>query len=109
MGVCTEIPEHGVGPVHLELQAQGPRCLNHKYLEKAHCCLREDRQKEWVDFDLESLHALVAAHESIRMLIAHAAANNLVLEVADIPNAYRFGRLVVPTIMEQPSDSSGKP
>lgn len=40
------------------------------------------------------------------MLVAYAAANDLVLEGADISNAYLFGNLDVPIIMEQPTDSS---
>lgn len=77
-----------------------------EYLAKARCCLRGDRQKAWVDFDPESVYAPVALHESHRMLIAFSATNDLVLEGADISNAYLVGNLDVPIIMEQPTGSS---
>ena len=60
------------------------------------------------DFDPEELYAPVAAHESIRMLIALAALLDLILEGGDISNAYLNGWLDVPIIMEQPTDSSGR-
>lgn len=59
-----------------------------EYLAKDRCCLRGDRQKAWVDLDPKSVFAPLASHESLRMLIAFAAANELVLEAADISNAY---------------------
>ncbi len=40
------------------------------------------------------------------MLLAIAAAQNLMLEGADISNAYLYGDLGIPILMEQPTDST---
>ena len=77
-----------------------------EWLFKARCCLRGDRQVEFLDYDPDFVYAPVAAHESIRILICFAASQNLILEGADISNAYLYGNLDVPIIMEQPTDSS---
>lgn len=77
--------------------------LENVYLEKVRCSLSA---KFWVDFDPWSVYALFAAHESIRMHVTYAASNGLVLEGADISNAYLFGKLDVPITMEQRTDSS---
>ena len=88
-----------------QLDAEGK-----KFLEKARCCLRGDRQQEYVDFDPNALYAPVASHESIRMLLACAAAEpETTIEGADIDNAYLYGSLDVPIIMQQPTNSSQKP
>ena len=48
----------------------------------------------------------MATHETLRILLAFAGSHNLELEGADISNAYLYGKLDIPIIMEQPSDSS---
>lgn len=75
---------------------------------KARCCLRGDKQVAYRDFDPENLYAPVARHESIRMLLALVAAQNLVLEGADVSNAYLYGDIDTPIIMHQPTDSTGR-
>ena len=55
------------------------------------------------------MYAPVASHDSIRYLIAISAAENSTLEGADISNAYLYGNLDVPIIMEQPTESSQLP
>jgi len=51
----------------------------------------------------------VASHDAIRMLIAIAAGDNLVLEGADVSNAYLYGDIDIPIIMEQPTNSTQVP
>jgi len=80
-----------------------------KVLHKARCCLRGERQKAFVDFDPESTYAPVASHESLRMLMHYAASENLLPEGADISNAYLYGNVDVPILMEQPTNSSQVP
>ena len=78
-----------------------------KFLEKARCCLRGDRQKPDIDFNPEALYAPVATHESIRVQIACSAGERKTfIEGADIDNAYLYGKLDIPIIMDQPTDSS---
>lgn len=79
------------------------------YLCKARCCLRGDKQLQHRDYDPLSLYAPVARHETIRMFLTKAAALNLFVEGADVDNAYLYGLLDRPIIMEQPTDSSGIP
>ena len=76
------------------------------FLYKARCCLRGDCQHEFFEYDPDFIYAPVAAHESIRTIVAFAAAHGLTLEGADISNAYLYGNLDIPIIMEQPTDSS---
>ena len=77
-----------------------------KFLEKARCCLRGDLQKPYIDFNPEALYAPVA-HESIRVLIACSAGERRTfIEGSDIDNAYLYGKLDIPIIMERSTDSS---
>lgn len=78
-----------------------------KFLEKARCCVRGDFQAPEVDFDPTAIYAPVASHESIRLILAISAAEDLIVEGGDVDNAYLYGSLDVPIYMEQPSDSSG--
>lgn len=66
-----------------------------------------DKQEPYCDFDPDDLYAPVARHETIRMLLAKVAAQGLILEAADVANAYLYGDLSKPVTMEQPKDSSG--
>jgi len=79
-----------------------------KFMEKARCCLRGDQQLAYVDYDPTNIYAPVASHDSIRMLLALAAAEDSYLEGADVSNAYLYGDLTIPIIMQQPTDSSQK-
>ncbi len=45
-----------------------------KFIEKARCCLRGDRQMIFVDYEPMDVYAPVASHDSIRMLISLSAA-----------------------------------
>ena len=76
-----------------------------KFKEKAPCCLRGDRQQAYVDYDPTNVHAPIASNGSIRMVLAIAAAQNLILEGPDITNAYLYGDIDVHIIMGQPTDS----
>ena len=51
-----------------------------KFIEKALCCVRGDRQMAYVDYDPTNIYAPVASHDSIRMLLALAVSENLYLE-----------------------------
>lgn len=77
------------------------------FLFKARCNLRGDKQIAYDSFDPEGIYAPVAAHETIRMLLAVAAALGLRVEGSDVSNAYLYGLLDIPIIMMQPTDSSG--
>ena len=77
-----------------------------KFIGKARCCLRGDRQMIYLDYDSMNVYALVASYDSIRMLISLSAAVGLFLEGAGVRNAYLYGDLDIPIIMEQPTDSS---
>lgn len=76
---------------------------------KARCCLRGDKQVVYQDFDPHNLYAPVVRHETIRMFLAKVAAQDLILEGADVSNAYLYGDIDAPIIMDQPTNSSGKP
>lgn len=58
-----------------------------KFLEKARCCVRGDLQSPEIDFDPFGLHAPVASHEAIRLVLSVAAADDLIVERGDIANA----------------------
>lgn len=77
-----------------------------KFKKNARCRLRSDRQLAYVDYDPINVYASVASHESIRMLFSLAANEELLMEGADISNAYLFGELDVPIIMNQRTDST---
>jgi len=76
------------------------------FLCKARCVARGDLQEPYVDFDPENLYAPVATHESIRLVIAFAASQDLLLEGGDISNAYLYGDLDITIFMEQPTNST---
>lgn len=75
---------------------------------KVRCCLRGDKQLIFRDFDSTNSYAPVVRHETIRMFIEKAAAQNLTVEGADVSNAYLYGKIHKAILMEQPTDSSGK-
>ncbi len=54
----------------------------------------------YIDYDPRNLYGPVASHDSIRMLISLSAAAGSFLEGADVSNAYLYGDLNVPIIME---------
>ncbi len=76
-----------------------------KFMAKARCCLRGDRQQAYVDYDSTNIYVFVASHHSFRMLLEIAAAQNLMLDGVDISNAYLYGDLDIPILMEKPTDS----
>ena len=60
-----------------------------RFLEKARCYLRGDRHKPCIDFNTEALYALVASHESIRVLIVSSPVERKICtEGADTDNTY---------------------
>ena len=72
------------------------------FLHKARCVIRGDKQKAYIDYDPHNVYAPVACHEAIRILLAYSAAKNLLIEGADISNAYLYGKLDIPIVMMQP-------
>ncbi len=97
-------PQHGVKHVlctwefkKKTLNAEGP-----KFLEKARCCLRDDQQLAYVDYDPKNLYAPVASHDAIRFLLAMTAAENSILKGVDVSNAYLYGDMDIPIIMHHP-------
>ena len=85
------------------LNASGSECLH-----KARCVVRGDFQDPYYDFDPTSTYAPVASHESIRLLLGLAAHEHLIVEGGDVSNAYLYGKIDFPVIMEQPTNSSCK-
>lgn len=79
------------------------------FLHKARCCVRGDLQDPRFDYDPEGLYAPVAPNEAIRMTIAMAAADWLFVEGGDVSNAYLYGDIDIPIIIEQPTNFSGIP
>ena len=77
-----------------------------KFLEKSRCCICGNRQTPELDFDPHTVYAPVASHEAVRILLAVAASNDLIVEGGDISNAYLYGDIDVTIYMEQPTDSS---
>ena len=78
-----------------------------KFIEKTRCRLRGDRQKPYIDFNPESFNAPIATHESIRVLISCSAGERKTfIAGADVRNAYLYGKLGIPIIMEQQADSN---
>lgn len=74
------------------------------FLFKGRCVLRGDLQERFEDFDPENIYAPVAAHEQLRMFLATAPAQVLVLESADVNNAYRYIWFDMPINMEEPTN-----
>lgn len=66
-----------------------------------------DKQLAYRDFDPDELYAPVAKHETLRIILAKVAAQDLFVEGADVSNTYLHGDLDTPVIMEQPTDSTG--
>ena len=56
-----------------------------------------------VEYDPDECYAPVARYESIRVLLALAAAHNLIIYDADIKSAYLFAKLPKPTFVELPA------
>lgn len=77
------------------------------FLRKARCVVRGDKQTVYAYFDPNNVYAPVACHEAIRILLAYAAAYDLQMEGADIINAYFYGKLEIPIIMQRPTISIG--
>ena len=78
-------------------------------LFKARCCLRGDQQIAYRDFDPENLYAPVVRHETIRVFLVKSSAQGLIIEGADVDNAYLYGDIEdgMIILMEQPTNSSG--
>lgn len=70
-------------------------------LPKVRFLVREDLQRPYLEFDPDNLYSIVACLETIRIAIAKAAAQGLILETMDISNAYLYGDLEEHLIMEQ--------
>ncbi len=73
-------------------------------MEKSRCCLGVDHQQAYVDYDSTNIYTSIAFHDSIRMLLATATAQNLTLEGSDTSCAYLYGDLNIPILMEQHPD-----
>jgi len=78
-----------------------------KFLHKARCVVRADKQQAFIDYDPSNIYAPVVYHEALRLILALSAYGNLILEAGDIANAYLYGTLNVPIIIQQPTNSSG--
>ncbi len=74
-------------------------------MEKSRC-LRRDRQLVYVDYDPINFYASVASHVLIRMQLSMAVNQNILLEGAEIANAYLYVDLDIPIFMEQHTNST---
>ena len=73
-----------------------------EYLHKARCVVRRDLQSPVVDYDPGHLYGPVASHEAIRIILAIAAAEGLLVEGGDVFNAYLYGKMDIPILIDQP-------
>lgn len=64
-------------------------------------------QHPGVDFDPGRLYAPVASHEANRIILPIAAAEGLLVEGGDVSNAYLNGKVDIPMVIKEPTDSSG--
>ncbi len=71
-------------------------------MEKASRRLRGNKQMLYIDIHPMNVNSLVVSHGSIRILVALAAAEDAFREGADGTNAYLYGNLDIPVIMQQP-------
>lgn len=60
------------------------------------------------NFDPANKFPSVVRHKAIRMFIAKSAAQNLIVEITDICNAYLYGNTYLAVYMKQPCDSRGR-
>lgn len=67
--------------------------------------LRDELQKPNEYFDPGKIYVPVAAHETRRMFLATASAQELTLKKVDVDNAYLYSHLDVPIVMEKPTSS----
>jgi hypothetical protein len=67
---------------------------------RARLVLRGHKQREGIDYD--EVFSSVAKAETIRMLLAHAAANALEIEQIDVRTAFLYGELHEEIYMEPP-------
>lgn len=75
---------------------------------RARCWVCENLQMSYKDFDPDAPYALVVRHETIRMLLAKVVAQKLFMECTEVDNAYLYGDMDKPDIMNQPTNSSAK-
>ena len=106
LDVCETRTRNETSAIHLGIQDETLDAEGKKFRKKARCCLRRDRQQAYINYDPTNVYAPVASHDSIRMLQAITAAQKLIIEGADISNAYLYRDLNVAIIMEQPTDCS---
>ena len=76
-------------------------------LHKARCFVRGDLQFPLRDYNPDDVYAPVASHEAIRIMFSLAASEGLVVEGGDFCNAYLYGDINIPIIMQQHTDSTG--
>lgn len=99
MVICYEDVENAPCSLNIEPEAEYRRCFQQNIFGKAQCCLRGDKQSTKNDLDPKPVYASVASDESLRMIVAYTAGNDLDLEKVDAPNAYLFGSWDVSIIM----------
>ncbi len=75
-------------------------------MEEARRCLRVDRQLSYVDYGPFNVYAPVSSHASIRLLLLTASNQDLLIEGADKSDAYLYGDLDVPILMEKRTNST---
>lgn len=72
------------------------------FLYKARCVLMGDLQEPFYDFDPDNLYASVGSHKSFRLMLNLVAQHNLLLEGADVSNAYLHELLISPSSWSNP-------
>ena len=63
-------------------------------------------QAATIDYDPYDTSAPVARHEAVRILLAMAASENLIVEGGDISNAYLYRDINLTIFLEHPTDST---
>lgn len=78
------------------------------FIYKAPCCVRGDRQVEYVDFDPNGTYASVASHKAFHILFGYAAFQNLFVKGGDVASAYLYGKIYFEVYSQQQTNASGR-
>lgn len=82
---------------------------DNQVIRKSKCCLRGEKQVVHRYVYSHNLYALVLRNEIIRMFLDTFSTQGLILEGVDVYNAYFYGDIDVPIIMDEPIDSYVNP
>lgn len=82
-------------------------CIGKELLHKARCGVGSDHQIAEVDYYPFRTYAPVICHEAVRILLSHAAANDLIVEGGDVSNAHLYRNMDCEVYIENPTLCTG--